>query len=166
MVLETAKEHNKNWTGESEFKHFHWWEAVRHQPKWRAKSSSSSTTDSWVSSSDRTCEEEVTCPIDQDRVKAAAQKGKANEGSSSQSESSSAVDGMMSTLKRLSTSCAKAQLWKQWNKLKNRSTVNMDEEELKIHRKALQLIQKDLQFAQANKAAVEDEDDEYKLYVL
>jgi hypothetical protein len=36
----------------------------------------------------------------------------------------------------------------------------MDEEELKIHRETLQLIQIDLQFAQANEAAIEGEDDE------
>jgi hypothetical protein len=37
--------------------------------------------------------------------------------------------------------------------------VNMDEEELKLHREALQLIQRDSQFAQANEVAVEDKDD-------
>jgi hypothetical protein len=42
----------------------------------------------------------------------------------------------------------------------------MDGEELKIYREALQLIQKYLQFAQANEAAVEYEDDELNLYVL
>jgi hypothetical protein len=31
MVLETAKEWYKNRIGGSEFKRFHWWEAVRHQ---------------------------------------------------------------------------------------------------------------------------------------
>jgi hypothetical protein len=69
-VLETAKERYKNRTGGFKFKRFHWWEAVRHQPKWRAKSTCSSTTDSWISSSDPAIEEEVTHPIDQDRVKA------------------------------------------------------------------------------------------------
>jgi hypothetical protein len=66
----------------------------------------------------------------------------------------------MSTLKKLSTSFAKLHLWKQWNKLKDRFTVNMDMEELKVHRETLQLIQKDLQFTQANEAVIEDEDDE------
>jgi hypothetical protein len=47
---------------------------------------------------------------------------------------------MMFTLKKLSTSFTKAELWKQWNKLKDHSTTNMDEEELKIHRETLQLI--------------------------
>jgi hypothetical protein len=35
----------------------------------------------------------------------------------------------------------------------------MDEEELKIHCETLQLIKRELQFVQANEAAVEDEDD-------
>jgi hypothetical protein len=87
MVLETAKEWYKNRTGGSEFKRFHWWEVVRHQPKRRKMSAGSSTIDPWVSSSDRTGEEEVTRPMGRDRAKAAARKGmgKGNEGSSSQS---------------------------------------------------------------------------------
>jgi hypothetical protein len=36
----------------------------------------------------------------------------------------------------------------------------MHEEELQNHREALKLIEKDLQFTQANEAAVEDENDE------
>jgi hypothetical protein len=44
-----------------------------------------------------------------DRAKAAVQKGKGKEGSSSQSESYFLVGGMMSTSKRLDTSFAKAQ---------------------------------------------------------
>jgi hypothetical protein len=55
-------------------------------------------------------EEEVTRPMGWDRAKMTAQKGKGNEKkcSSSQSEYSSVVDGIMSTLKKLSTSFAKA----------------------------------------------------------
>jgi hypothetical protein len=49
---------------------------VRHQPKWRAKSVDSSTTDPWISLSDLTTEEEVIHPIDRDRAKAASQKEK------------------------------------------------------------------------------------------
>jgi hypothetical protein len=48
-----------------------------------------------------------------DRAKAAVRKGEGKEDSSNQSESSSAVSGMMSTLKKLSTSFAKAQLRRQ-----------------------------------------------------
>jgi hypothetical protein len=85
-------------------------------------------------------EEEVTHPIGHDRAKMTMRKGRAKEGSSSQSESSAALGVMTSTLKKLNTSFGKAQLWKQWNKLKDCSTANMDEKELKIHRVTLQLI--------------------------
>jgi hypothetical protein len=54
----------------------------------------------------------VTHPISRDRAKAVIQKGKGKgkEGSSSQSDHSFIVSGMISTLKKLSTSFAKAQL--------------------------------------------------------
>jgi hypothetical protein len=81
---------------------------VRHQPKWRAKSAATSTTDPFVSSSEAAIEEEVTHPIGRDRAKAAARKGKGTEGSSSQSESSSKMGSIMSNLKKLSTSFTKA----------------------------------------------------------
>jgi hypothetical protein len=51
MVLETAHRWYKNQTG-SEFKCLHWWEAVRHQPKWRVSSAGSSTTDPFLFSSE------------------------------------------------------------------------------------------------------------------
>jgi hypothetical protein len=162
MILETAKEQYKNRTRDSEFKCFHWCEVLKHQPKWRAKSTSSLSTNPWISSSDHAGDEEVTHPMGQVRAKAATWKGKqkGKEGSSSQTESFSAVGGMMSTLEKLRISFAKVQLWKQWNKLKECSTTNMDEEEVQTHREAFRLIQKDLQFTQANEAAVEDEDDQ------
>jgi hypothetical protein len=65
------------------------------------------TTYPFLSSSDPATEE-VTHPIGQDRAKAVARKGKGKEGLSSQSESSSTVGGIMSTLKKLSTSFGKA----------------------------------------------------------
>jgi hypothetical protein len=56
----------------------------------------------------------VTHPISRDRAKAVIRKGKGKgkgkEGSSSQSDHSFVVSGMISTLKKLSTSFAKAQL--------------------------------------------------------
>jgi hypothetical protein len=78
MVLETAKQRYKNHTG-SEFKRLYWWEAVRYQPKWRARSAASSTMDPFLSLSEAATEDEVTCPICQDRAKAATQKGKGKE---------------------------------------------------------------------------------------
>jgi hypothetical protein len=82
MILETAKQRYKNQTG-ADFKRLHWWEAVRHQPKWRSRLAAPSTIDQFLSSSDVTTEEEVTHLIDQDRAKAAARKGKEKEDSSS-----------------------------------------------------------------------------------
>jgi hypothetical protein len=43
--------------------------------------------------------------------------------------------------------------------LRDRSTVNMDNEELTSHREALRLIEKDLHFANQNVTEVQDEDD-------
>jgi hypothetical protein len=123
MILETAKQQYKNQTAGYEFKHLHWWEVVRHQPKWRVRSTDSSTTDPFISSSDHATEEEVTHPICQDRANAAAGKGKGKEDSSSQSKCSSALCDIMSTLKKLSTSFVKAQLWKQYNKLEGSEKV-------------------------------------------
>jgi hypothetical protein len=77
---------------------------VRHQPKWRARSAGSYTTDPFLSLSEAATEEKMTRPIGQDKAKAAMRKGKENEGSNSQSESSSAIDGIMYTLKNLTTS--------------------------------------------------------------
>jgi hypothetical protein len=51
-------------------------------------------------------------------------------------------------------------MWKKYNKLKNRSTVNIEEEELESHREALIFIQRDLHFSQQNATEIEDEDDE------
>jgi hypothetical protein len=52
----------------------------------------------------------VTRPIGRDRGKTAARKGKGKEDSSSQSGSSSAMGGIMSTLKKLDTSFTRAQM--------------------------------------------------------
>jgi hypothetical protein len=86
---------------------------MRHQPKWRAKSAGSSITNSWISSSDRGIEDEVTRPLDRDRAKTTTRKRKEKEGSSKQSEPSSTIGGMIFTLKRLITSFDKTQVWKQ-----------------------------------------------------
>jgi hypothetical protein len=102
----------------------------------------------------------VTCPIGRDRAKTAARKGKGKEDSSSQSGSSSVMGGIMSTLKKLGTSFTRAQMWKQYNELREANTTDMDAEELVSHREALRLIKKDLNFTTQNAAEVQDEDDE------
>jgi hypothetical protein len=92
--------------------------------------------DAFVSSSEAATKEEVTRPISRDRAKTVAQKGKGKEDSSSQNESSSTLGGIMSTLKKLDTSFTRAQMWKQYNKLREANTADMDAEELASHRGA------------------------------
>jgi hypothetical protein len=116
--------------------------------------------DSFVSLSEAVTEEEVTHPIGRDRAKMAMWKGKGKEDSSSQSGSSFAMAGIMSTLKKLGTSFSRVQMWKQYNKLHAANTVDMDVEELVSHQKTVRLIKKDLNFATQNAAEVHDEDDE------
>jgi hypothetical protein len=159
MVLEMAKQRYKNRTS-AEFMHFHWWEGVRYQPKWRARSDVPSTIDAFVSSSEVGTEEEVTHPIGRGRDKTSTRKGKGKEDSSSQSGSSSTMDVIISTLKKLDTSFTRARMWKQYNKLCTANTVDMDTEELATHWEALRLIKRDLNFATQNAAEVHDEDDE------
>jgi hypothetical protein len=102
--------------------------------------------DAFVSSSEAGIEEEVTRPIDWDRTKTAVQKGKGKEDSSSQNESSSVMTDIMSTLKKLGTSFTRAQMWKQYNKLRAVNTTDMDAEELMSYRETLRLIKKDFNF--------------------
>jgi hypothetical protein len=76
------------------------------------------------------------------------------------------MGGIMFTLKKLDTSFTRAQMWKQYNKLCEVNIADMDVDELTSHREALRLIKKDLNFATQNAAEVQDEDDEYNIYVL
>jgi hypothetical protein len=119
-----------------------------------------SIIDAFISSSETGTKEDVTRPIDRDRAKTVALKGKEKENLSSQNGSSSVIGGIMSTLKKLDTSFTRAQMWKQYNKLRVANTTDMDTEELMTHREALRLIKKDLNFATQNAAEVQDEDDE------
>jgi hypothetical protein len=59
------------------------------------------------------------------------------------------MSDILSILEEISTTFIKVQLLKQWDKMKERSTVDMDEEELKKHHLALKIIQKDLNFTEA-----------------
>jgi hypothetical protein len=61
---------------------------------------------------------------------------------------------IMSTLKNLGTSFTRAQMWKQYNKLHEANTADMDAEELASHREALRVIEMDLNFATQNTAEV------------
>jgi hypothetical protein len=109
MVLEIIKQRYKNWT-DAKFKHFHWWEYVRYQPKWRARSDAPSTMDAFISLSEVATEEEVTHHIGQDRAKMVAQTRIGEEDSSSQSGSSFVMGDIISTLKKLGTSFTRAQI--------------------------------------------------------
>jgi hypothetical protein len=57
-------------------------------------------------------------------------------------------------------------MWKQYNKLHEMNTADMDAEELVSHREALRLIKNDLNFATQNATEVQDEDDELNIYIL
>jgi hypothetical protein len=60
----------------------------------------------------------------------------------------------MSTLKKLDTSFTRVQMWKQYNKLREANTADMNAEELVSHQEALRLIKKDLNFVTQNTAEV------------
>jgi hypothetical protein len=92
--------------------------------------------DAFVSSSEAATKEEMTRPISRDRAKTVARKGKGKKDSSSQNGFSSTFGGIMSTLKKLDTSFTRAQMWKQYNKLREANTADMDAEELVSHRGA------------------------------
>ena len=102
----------------------------------------------------------MTRPIGRNRDNTVARKGKGKEDSSNQSGYSSAISGIMSTLKKLGTSFTRASMWKQYNKLREANTADMDAEELASHQEALRFIKKDLNFATENAVEVQDEDDE------
>jgi hypothetical protein len=116
--------------------------------------------DAFVSLSEAATEEEVTRPIGRDRAKTATWKEKGKEDSNNQSGSSSTMGDIMSILKKLGTSFIRAQMWKQYNKLREVNTADMDAEKLASHREALRLIKNDLNFVTQNAAEVQDEDDE------
>jgi hypothetical protein len=70
------------------------------------------------------------------------------------------MGSIMSTLKKLDTSFTRVQMWKQYNKLHETNTADMNTEELASHQEALRLIKKDLNFATQNATEVQDEDEE------
>jgi hypothetical protein len=116
-----------------------------------------STIDAFISSSE-VATEEVTRLIDRDRGKTAAWKGKEKEDLSSQSGPSSSMGDIMSTVKKLYTSFTIAQMWKQYNKLCEANTADMDVKELMSHQEALRFIKNDLNFATQNAVKVQDKD--------
>jgi hypothetical protein len=51
-------------------------------------------------------------------------------------------------------------MWKQYNKLRETNTANMDVEELASHQEVMRLIKKDLNFTTQNMTGVQDVNDE------
>ena len=129
------------------FRRFHWWEAVRNEQKWKAQHGPGSGSDSTAKrsrlgvsgeySSEDTAEEER--PVGRDRAKAAARRRKGKDSSSSSEVASKAF-----TMKNMWSGLVKAKLLKQWNKTKDRSTTDMDEEEKRTHAKAMKMVEKEL----------------------
>jgi hypothetical protein len=79
---------------------------------------------------------------------------------SSQSGSSSSMNGIMPTLKKLGISFTRVQMWKHYNKLRKVNTADIDGEEFPSHWEALRFIKNDLNFANQNTTEVQDEGDE------
>ncbi|XP_039839184.1 glutathione S-transferase T2-like [Panicum virgatum] len=154
MVMDEAKARYARRAGH-EFKLFHWWEAVRHQPKWSVKYGGGPNIDvskrsrlgasGEYSSGSRETDEEVNRPPGRDRSKAAARKGKGKVGSSSHTSTDSADMGeKLEDLCKITHEYAQAKLWKQWNILSSRSTDGMTDAQKKVHDRALKRLQQQL----------------------
>nr|XP_051202109.1 uncharacterized protein LOC127315679 [Lolium perenne] len=151
MVMKSAMERYANDKRVTQpFRKHHWWQAVRNEAKWKGQhgpgSGSNSTSkrsrlgvSGEYSSGDATTEEER--PPGRDRAKAAVRsarrKGKATSSSSEVGSKSFAMRNMMKGL-------VKAKLFKQWNKMKDRSTDDMNEAEKRLHAKAIKMCEKEL----------------------
>ncbi|PUZ67150.1 hypothetical protein GQ55_3G410000 [Panicum hallii var. hallii] len=139
------------------FKRHHWWRAVHHEPKWAAKHGPGNGSD--VSSKrtrlgvlgeyspdgiEDTEQDNETRPIDRDRAKAAKWKEKAKrKEKGKESLSSSAVASKAFAMNYMWGGLAKAKLFKQWNIMKSRSTVDMDEAEKRTHFKTVKMVEKE-----------------------
>ncbi|CAM0905273.1 unnamed protein product [Alopecurus aequalis] len=143
------------------FKRHHWWEAVRHEAKWKGQHGPGSGADSTskrtrlgvsgeYTSSEATEEDER--PTGRDRAKAAARKDKGKRKGKESSSSSTEVASKSFAMKNMMQGLVKAKLLKQWNKMRDRSTADMDEQDKRKHVKALRIVEKEL--------GLEDDDDE------
>ncbi|XP_008678146.3 glutathione S-transferase T3 [Zea mays] len=154
MVMDAAMARFEGKMGHP-FKRHHWWQVVRHEPKWSAKHGLGSRSDStankrtrlgvsgeYSSGGTEDTEEEVPRPVGRDRAKAAARKtktkGKGKEATSSESTSEAFK------MKNLWGGLVKAKLLKQWNILKGRSTRDMDPAERRTHGRAVKMVEKEL----------------------
>jgi hypothetical protein len=74
-------------------------------------------------------------------VAARKEKGKRK---GKESSSSSEVGSKTFAMKNMWSGLVKAKLLKQWNKMKDRSTTDMDEEEKRKHAKAMKMVETEL----------------------
>lgn len=149
------------------FRRIHWWEAVRNEPKWKGQHGAGSGSDSTAkrsrlgvsgeySSGGASEDTEAERPIGRDRAKAAARREKEKgRRKGKESSSSSEVGSKAFAMKKMWSGLVKAKLLKQWNKMKDRSTTDMDEAEKRKHDKAMKMVEKELGLQDD-----EDEDEE------
>ena len=144
------------------FRRIHWWEAVHNEAKWKGQHGPGSGSDSTAkrsrlgvsgefSSGGGSEDTEEERPIGRDRAKAAARKEKGRR-KEKESSSSSSVASKAFAMKNMMSGLVKAKLLKQWNKMKDRSTTDMDEAEKRKHDKAMKIVEKEL--------GLEDDEDE------
>lgn len=176
MVMENAKARYARKAGH-EFKLFHWWQAVRQEPKWSLKhgvgpsidvgkrSRLGSSGDASSGSRDTT-EEEVSRPMGRDRAKTAArrEKGKGKESSSSgQSQSATDSGNMGPILQRLckiQNRIATAKMWKQLRIMNATPIDDMTPAQKKVHARSIKRLEKELKSIEEQESEEEDEDDE------
>jgi hypothetical protein len=167
MVMAAAKARYKNTHKDhKEFKLEHWWNIVRHQPKWLGRDDASKRArlgeSGEYSSGGGNTEEEVTRPIGRDRAKAAARRGRAQGKAPASSASSGDSTGTASQLSQMSFTSDKlalAILWKQYNIMRKEPTENMTPAQRRQHKNDLKLIRLQLHGG-ATPAEEEEEEDE------
>nr|XP_051197094.1 uncharacterized protein LOC127310457 [Lolium perenne] len=151
MVMKAAMERYVNDKRVTQpFRRHHWWEAICNEAKWKGQHGPGSGTDSTskrsrlgvsgeYSSGDVTTEEER--PPARDRAKAAARKGRRK---GKETSSSSEVGSKSFAMRNMMKGLVKGKLFKQWNKMKDRSTDDMNEAEKRKHAKAIKMCEKEL----------------------
>jgi hypothetical protein len=171
MVMEAAKARYRQKAGH-EFRLFHWWQVVRNQPKWSRKHGGGPSIDvskrsrlgssGEYTSGSRETDEEVSRPMGRDRAKAAARKGKGTASSSDvDSSSMSGTGSMLKNLCKVSKRFVTAKMFREWNKMKDRSTDNMTASEKRVHERALARLEKELALDEdEEEAAAEEEEDD------
>ena len=169
MVMKAAMERYANDKRVTQpFRRHHWWEAVRNEAKWKGQHGPGSGTDSTskrsrlgtsgeYSSSEATGDTEEERPPGRDRAKAAARKGRRK---GKETSSSSEVGSKSFAMRNMMKGLVKAKLFKQWNKMKDRSTDDMNEAEKRKHAKAIKMVEKELGLEEDDDEEEEQEEEE------